>query len=135
MSTAKREGGLYYVNGQAVDSEGRKVEGAPDQSPDTDPSKQPGAIGAAASDPIQRLADTLAAALAGKGASPARTGAPDGTGNGANDDDVALPTLAELPDHLAGLTTVEEVTALQKLDKRKGATSLYDARLSELEAE
>lgn len=70
MATAKQEGGLYYVNGVAVDAEGKKVEGAPKQAPDTDPSQQPGglvATGQVSADPIQRLADILAPAIAGKG--------------------------------------------------------------------
>jgi hypothetical protein len=49
MAKAKREGGLYYTaQGVGVDAEGRKVEDAPKAEPDTDPSKQPGGVGAGA---------------------------------------------------------------------------------------
>jgi hypothetical protein len=47
-------------------------------------------------------------------------------------EEVEPPTLAELPDHLAGLKTVAEVKALQKGDTRVGAKPLYAARLAEL---
>jgi hypothetical protein len=127
MATAQREGGLYYVNGQAVDSEGQKVAGAPTQAPDTDPVKQPGALAGPGSDPISRLADMLAGKIA-----PAAVSA---RASNAGEEEVTLPTLAELPDHLADLTSVEAVRALQDQDERKGAVSMYEARIAELSGE
>lgn len=67
MATAKRPGGLYYVNGKAVDSEGNEVKGAPKQAPDTPPDQQPGANGVQT--PEEKLANALAVAL---GKSPAK---------------------------------------------------------------
>lgn len=124
MATAQREGGFYYTDrGIAVDAEGKHIAGAPKPSPDTDPSKQPGAQGAVAADPMARLADLLAGKVpATKGASKAAE----------PEEEVEPPTLAELPDHLAGLKTVADVKALQKGDKRVGAQKLYEARLAEL---
>lgn len=46
-----------------------------------------------------------------------------------------LPVLADLSAHLATLTTVEDVKALHKTDKRKGAKPMYAARLAEIKAE
>lgn len=45
-----------------------------------------------------------------------------------------LPVLGALADHLAGIETAEEVKALRKTDKRKGAKPMYAARLAELKA-
>jgi hypothetical protein len=44
-----------------------------------------------------------------------------------------LPSVRDLPDHLAGLETVEEVRALQARDERKSAAAHYDARIAEIE--
>lgn len=38
MATAKQAGGLYYVNGRAVNADGNIVVGAPSLGPDTVPS-------------------------------------------------------------------------------------------------
>lgn len=57
MAEAKRTGGLYYINGKAVDANGNVVEDAPKQPKDTPPEEI--ARAAAVKDPVQRLADTL----------------------------------------------------------------------------
>jgi hypothetical protein len=68
MGKAKREGGLYYTpQGVAVDAEGRKVEDAPKLPADTDPSKQPGALGAGSpAAMVMRLDEDSIRALGGK---------------------------------------------------------------------
>jgi hypothetical protein len=53
---------VAYVNGMAVDSEGREVKGAPPESPVTDPSLQPHAM--AALNTEERSAAILAGAFA-----------------------------------------------------------------------
>lgn len=135
MSTAKREGGLYFVNGKAVDANGEPVKGAPKQAPDTDPSKQPGALGVAA-DPVTHLVNTLASALgaapaAARSAPAAAPSAPDAS----DEDDGSLPTVAELPEYLATIDSVEELEALRTQDPRKTAREHYDARIAELRGE
>lgn len=131
MATAKREGGLYFVNGRAVDANGEPVTDAPKHTPDTPPDQQPGATGGATSE--ERLAVAVGAAVAAamSGKVPANVDAR--TGAGTATEPVELPTLADLPDHLAGLSTVAEVKALQKTDERKGAVAMYESRLAELE--
>lgn len=57
MAEAKREGGLYYVNGKAVDANGEEVKDAPKQPKDTPPGEV--TREALNKDPVQRLADTL----------------------------------------------------------------------------
>ncbi len=57
MAEAKEPGGLYYVNGRAVDANGESVKGAPAQPKDTPPEEI--ARLSATKDPVQRLADTL----------------------------------------------------------------------------
>lgn len=44
-----------------------------------------------------------------------------------------LPTVAELEQHLAGMTDVAAITAMQARDERKSAAKLYEARLAQLE--
>lgn len=56
-----------------------------------------------------------------------------GTKSPADDDSGDdLPTVAELPDHLQTLTTVEEVEAMQARDTRRTAQPHYEARIDEL---
>jgi hypothetical protein len=127
MAKAQREGGLYYTDkGVAVDAEGKKIEGAPKQAPDTDPSKQPGAVGALTSE--ERLGVAIATAM--KGGKPAST-----KESAIVAEDEPLPTIRDLPDHVAGLKTVAEVKAMAKRDDRVSAEPIYDARIAELEAE
>lgn len=61
MAEALRAGGLYYVEGRAVDSEGNEVKDAPKMEKDTLPSEQPGAEGMVT--PEQRLAAAIADAI------------------------------------------------------------------------
>jgi hypothetical protein len=131
MATAQREGGLYYTDkGQPVDAEGKPVKDAPKIGPDTDPSKQPGALGAQAADPLHRLA----AILEGKSA-PAVKGSGASGKAAAEDEADELPTVDELDSHLASMTTVEEVRALKRRDKRVTAAPKYEARIAELKAQ
>ncbi len=123
MGKASREGGLYYINDVAVDAEGKKIENAPKRPADTDPSKQPGSVGA--STPEERMGIAIANALRGKANTP--------SSEGKDSEDAELPTLADLEDHLSDLT-IDEVRALQKSDDRKGAVAIYEARIEELEA-
>ena len=124
MAKASREGGLYYTDkGVAVDAEGKKLEDAPDQPKDTDPSKQPGAAGALTSE--ERLGVAIVTALKGGKASSTKD---------SDTDDAALPTIKELADHVAKLKTVAEVKAMAKRDDRVSAEPIYDARIAELEA-
>lgn len=125
MAEAKQAGGFYYVNGVAVDAEGKEIEGAPKQDADTPPEKQPGAPGAPSADPFQRLADTITTALGGKSAGASASGSAGG-------EEAGLPTLADLSDHIAKMSA-SEVRALQRTDDRKGAVPIYEARLAELE--
>jgi hypothetical protein len=60
---------VAYVNGMAVDSEGREVKGAPPESPVTDPSLQPHSMAALNTEERSAaiLANALATALNGVG--------------------------------------------------------------------
>lgn len=133
MAQAKREGGLYYTpQGVAVAADGSKIEGAPKQAPDTDPSKQPGAAGGAPPGGVMtmRLDDDSLRALGGK--VPAKAaGAKEAPA--ASDDDDSLPPVKDLKDHVAGLKTVAEVKAMAKRDDRVSAEPIYEARIAELE--
>lgn len=143
MATAKRPGGLYYTaQGIAVDANGEAVKGAPKKTPDTDPSKQPGAPGALTSE--ERIGVAIAQAITNPAgviakqqaaeAAAAKGAAMESTENtGDEGDESELPTVADLPDHLAGLKTADEVRALQKSDERTTAQKHYEARLAELE--
>lgn len=51
-----------------------------------------------------------------------------------SEEEEGLPPLSGMADHLAGITTVDDVKALRKTDKRKGAKPLYEARIKEIEA-
>ena len=131
MATAKREGGLYLnAQGVSVDAEGRKVEDAPKATPDTDPSKQPGAAGSGPAPGVMtmRLDDESLAALGGK--VPKKAAAPAAK---ESEEDVPLPTIKDLADHVAGLKTVAEVKAMAKRDDRVSAEPIYEARIAELE--
>lgn len=124
MAKAQREGGLYYTDkGVAVDAEGKKLEDAPKQPKDTDPSKQPGAAGASTSE--ERLGIAIATALKGGKATSTKD---------SDTDDDALPPIKDLADHVAGLDKAE-VKAMAKRDERVSAEPIYKARLAELEAE
>lgn len=46
-----------------------------------------------------------------------------------------LPSIKNLPDHLAGIESADDVRALKARDERKSAAVIYDARIAELEAE
>jgi hypothetical protein len=133
MAKAKQEGGLYYTaDGTPVDADGNVLKDAPKRGKDTDPSKQPGALGAPT--PEERMGRAIADAITGK--KPASAAAVAEEEDATDDDEVdGLPTLADLPDHLAGIESVDEVKALRKTDKRKGAKPIYEARLAELEGE
>lgn len=140
MAKALREGGLYYTEkGKAVDAEGNEVKDAPKQPKNTDPSKQPGALGAAT--PEERMGVAIAQAILNPKAAVANAGVGQTSQEGNVDENesgqeqVELPTLADLPDHLQSLNSVEEVEKLQNSDDRKGAVSLYEARLAELRGE
>ena len=146
MATAKMVDGVAvvaYVNGVAVDANGKPVQGAPKPPKDTDPSAQPGALGAAT--PEERMGRAIADALSGKTAKAekdaraARVAASDDEDSGEREprigqrpDAEGLPTIANLGEHLAGLKSPAEVRALQKSDERKSAQAHYDARLVEL---
>lgn len=122
MATAKVIDGraiVAYVGDVAVDSDGKPIEGAPKRPKDTDPSKQPGALGAPT--PEERMGQAIATALT----TAAKADNDD-------DDDDTLPAVDDLADHLSTLD-IDEVKALRKRDKRKTAKRHYDARIAELE--
>jgi hypothetical protein len=141
MATAKLHDGraiVAYVNGVAVDSDGKEIEGAPKQPKDTDPSQQPHAMAGLNSE--ERSANILATALAGALHGGAKTQATPkgeasgGSQSGSNAAD-ELPTIKDLPDHVASLKTSAEVKAMQKRDDRVSAEPIYKARLAELKEE
>lgn len=121
---------VAYVNDEAVDSEGKVIEGAPKQSPDTDPSKQPHAL--AALNTEERSAAVLANAFATALRGAAANSEPADTETADTD---ALPTIKDLPDAVAKLKTVAEVNAMAKRDERVSAEPIYDARIAEIEAQ
>lgn len=142
MAEAKVHDGVAivaYVNGKAVDSEGRPIPGAPREPKSTPPEQQPGAVAGAIS-PEERMGVAIAnALLVASGKKPVASTAATSTAVDREDEDdedeeEELPTLADLGGHLAKMKTVEEVEALQARDERKGAVSLYEARLEELKA-
>lgn len=129
MATAKVHEGraiVAYVNGVAVDSNGEAIEGAPKQPKDTDPSQQPHAL--AQLNTEERSAAILANAFAG---ALKKAAAADDDEFAGKDD---LPTVADLPDHLAGITDIAELKAMRRADERVTARPIYDARIAELEA-
>lgn len=152
MATAKMHNGVAivaYVNGKAVDSEGREIEGAPKPPKDTDPSEQPGVMGALSQE--ERLAVAVAKAVNDpKGTLAKKRGAKDETdarpiltdedkpaSQRAGEvvtsiEDEGLPSIADLSARLATLTNADAVRAMQKRDPRKKARPLYKARLAEL---
>jgi hypothetical protein len=137
MATAEMYKGraiVAYVDGKAVDSNGEEIEGAPKQPKDTDPSQQPHAM--AALNTEERSAAVLANAFAtalGKGA-PKGSATSATTGQTSDPGEGDMPTIKELPDHVAKLTTVKEVKAMAKRDERVSAEPIYAARIAELEA-
>lgn len=138
MATAKLVDGVAlvgYVNGVPVDSEGRKIEGAPKQPKDTDPAKQPGAAGAPTTE--ERIGLAIATALIS--ASDTRNGATRSAPASAepfdeDGEEPELPKIKELAAFLETLTTAKEVEDMQAGDERVGAQPLYLARLAELGA-
>lgn len=156
MAKAKQPGGLYYIGDQAVDADGKAIDGAPEKPKDTDPSLQPGALGAPT--PEEKMGQAIARAILDPKGTAASTPAPaarsaakpenataSGTGDTersadadadgeAGDEDAPLPKIADLADHLETLTTAKAVKALQKKDERVGAQKLYEARLEELKS-
>lgn len=125
MAQAKQAGGLYYIGDTAVDADGKAVPDAPAKQPNTDPSKQPGAPGGPT--PEEKLATAIAKGLQ-------QSNKPKDKDEDEDEDDT-LPVLAELPAHLATLTSLDEVKALKKRDKRVGAQDAYVERIAELKAE
>lgn len=139
MAEAKRAGGLYYVNGVAVNSEGEEIKGAPKQPKDTAPEEI--ARLAQSRDPVQRLAETLdrtfgggahAAAMASISGKPKKAEESDAEEHDSEEEE-GLPPLGEMENHLAGITDVDELKSMRRSDKRKGAKPLYAARLKALE--
>lgn len=132
MAKAKQEGGLYYTaDGDPVDANGEPVEGAPKRAKNTDPSKQPGAPGAANSQ-----ADVMGQAIA-KGLVEAQRAMREddkGSSSRRDDADVELPTIAELPDAIAKLSEIE-VRGMMKRDERVTAEPIYQKRLDEIKGE
>lgn len=120
---------VAYVNGEAVDSDGKVIEGAPKQEKDTDPSQQPHAM--AALNTEERSAAVLANAFASALKGAAATGE---SSSGTAEAGAALPTIKDLPDALSKMKTVAEVKAMAKRDDRVSAEPIYDARIAELEA-
>ncbi|HTG26108.1 MAG TPA: hypothetical protein VK681_39285 [Reyranella sp.] len=133
MAKAKRDGGLYYIDETAVDAEGKAIADAPAKGPDTDPSKQPGALGAPSyADQVGlAIAGALKSAAAGVTLVPAPP-APDAGSSGVSDAK-KYPTLADLPAAVADLPTAADVRAMQAGDNRTGAVAIYEARLAELD--
>lgn len=140
MADAKMHNGraiVAYVDGKAVDSEGKVIEGAPKPPKDTPREKQPGSTMAT---PEERMGHAIAQAIINPQAVVARqvaaerdAGRADTTGETSTDEEEGLPTVADLPDHLAGITSAAEVRRLQANDERTTAQKHYDARLAELE--
>jgi prepilin-type processing-associated H-X9-DG protein len=133
MAEAKKVNGhaiVAYVDGHAVDSEGARIEGAPRQPKDTDPSLQPGANGVQS--PEEKLANAMLVALGRAPAASAALASSSSSASGAGEEEVEIPKIAELDDHLASLTTVAQVKALQKRDDRVTAQPKYEARIAEL---
>jgi hypothetical protein len=119
---------VAYVNGVAVDSEGREVEGAPKPTPDTDPSQQPHALAQLNTEErsAQIMATAFASALNGSPGKAAASASKSAVG-----EEEELPTLAELEAHIADMDA-KSVKAMQKKDERKGAEPIYEARLESL---
>jgi hypothetical protein len=146
MATAKLHDGraiVAYVNGEAVDSNGVEIEGAPKQPKDTDPSnsrtrwlasQHRRAVCAI-------LATAFASALQGRREDRQGSGGRKRPGREdrhwherqyrcrrvADDQGSAGPR--------CGLKTVAEVKAMQKRDDRVSAEPIYKARLAELKEE
>lgn len=119
---------VAYVNGEAVDSNGEVIEGAPKQPKDTDPSQQPHAM--AALNTEERSAAVLANAFA-----TALKGETKGKSANSEVDDDALPTVKDLPAHVAKMTSAADVKAMAKRDDRVSAEPIYEARLAEIAGE
>jgi hypothetical protein len=147
MAEAKMHKGkaiVAYRNGQAIDSDGNVIEGAPKPPKDTPASEQIGRAGALS--PEERMAAAVAAAVINPQAALARaqavdaaTAAPetDDEDEGTSDaeEEEGMPTLADLPAHLDSMTNADEIKAMRRQDVRKGAKPMYKARLDALAAE
>lgn len=144
MAEAKMHDGkaivAYNTQGQAVDSEGAVIKGAPKPPKDTPRDQQPGAAGAQTE--AMRIAVAVALAMKDPDAVLKNAGAttetkvePTDKTDGESADETELPTVADLPDHLAGLKSADEVRKLQSADERTTAQKHYETRLAELEGE
>jgi len=79
MATAKQPGGFYYMGDQAVDADGKKIEGAGKPEKDTPPEQQPHGTPASPGTMTMRLDDASIAALRGEPA-PKAPAAPRASG-------------------------------------------------------
>jgi hypothetical protein len=94
---------VAYRNGQAIDSEGNVIKGAPKPPKDTDPSQQIGRANALS--PEERMAAAVASAVLNPQAALARAQFVEASTAAATDDDEGedteesddLPALAEMP--------------------------------------
>jgi hypothetical protein len=132
MATAKMVNGkalVGYIGDVGVDANGVAIDGAPKRPKDTPTEQQPHALAAASADPLQRLADILEGRKA-----PAVKRAAEAEEPAGEEVTDELPKIADLDAHLAGLTSVAEVKALQKRDERVSAEAKYKARIAELKA-
>lgn len=136
MATAKMHDGraiVAYVDDKAIDSNGEEIPGAPKPKKDTDPSEQPGALGAPT--PEERMGRAIATAIVDPKGTLGKKNASKGEGtSGQTSGDDALPTIKDLPDAVGKLKTVADVKAMAKRDDRATAGPIYDARIAELEA-
>jgi hypothetical protein len=143
MAEAQKHDGkaiVAYRNGQAIDSEGNVIKGAPKPPKDTDSSQQIGRANALS--PEERMAAAVASAVLNPQAALARAQFVEASTAAATDDDEGedteesddLPGLAEMSDYLATMTDVDELKALKRQDKRKGGKALIQARIDALKA-
>jgi hypothetical protein len=141
MAEAQKHDGkaiVAYRNGQAIDSDGNVIKGAPKPPKDTDPSQQIGRANALS--PEERMAAAVASAVLNPQAALARAQFVEASTAAATDDDEGedteesdeLPALADMPAHLASITDVDELKALKKQDKRKGGKALIQSRIDVL---
>lgn len=144
MAEAKLHKGraiVAYKNGQAIDSDGKVIEGAPKQPKDTDPSQQIGR--ASAPTPEERMALAFAQAMANPQALLAKHAAAEAAANASADaddegtdseDSDELPSLPDMPAHLESIDDVDALKAMKRQDTRKGGKQLIQARIDALKA-
>jgi hypothetical protein len=142
MAEAKMHNGkaivAYNAQGQAIDSEGAIIKGAPKPPKDTDPSQQIGRAGALSSE--EKIGLAIAQAIVNPAALVAKAAAADAATTTADDDDEGtdsdesdeLPPLADMPAHLESITDVDELRTLKRQDTRKGGKQLIQARIDAL---